>query len=93
LGISAPIGHMDFYPNGGRRQPDTTKWIQNGCDHGRANAFFQESILNSECRFLAVECPSYKYYEHGLCSPKNSTVTEMGFHAQKPYDAPLSGFT
>ncbi|GFQ65445.1 inactive pancreatic lipase-related protein 1 [Trichonephila clavata] len=105
LGISAPIGHMDFYPNGGRRQPGcvfassqdnamgkyinyTTKWIQNGCDHGRANAFFQESILNSECRFLAVECPSYKYYEHGLCSPENSTVTEMGFHAQKPYDAP-----
>nr|XP_042898983.1 pancreatic triacylglycerol lipase [Parasteatoda tepidariorum] len=98
LGTSAPIGHIDFYPNGGRRQPGcfyasesenivgatvnfTTKWLSNSCDHGRANEYFLESINNSNCKFLAVQCSSYKDFEKGLCSPNNSTINEMGFHA------------
>ncbi|GFU09512.1 pancreatic triacylglycerol lipase [Nephila pilipes] len=100
LGISAPIGHIDFYPNGGRRQPGcvfassqdnvmgkainfTTQWIQNGCDHGRASEFFNQTIDNSGCRFLAVHCTSYSDYEEGKCPPENSTVTEMGFHLKR----------
>ncbi|KAF8786061.1 Inactive pancreatic lipase-related protein 1 like protein [Argiope bruennichi] len=101
LGISDPIGHIDFYPNGGRRQLGcvysstgdtavgaainfTTKWIQNGCDHGRANLYFLESIGRTACRFLSVQCSSYGDYERGLCPPENSTVVDMGFHLKRP---------
>ncbi|GBN46378.1 Pancreatic lipase-related protein 2 [Araneus ventricosus] len=105
LGISDPIGHVDFYPNGGRRQLGcvysstgdtavgaainfTTKWIQNGCDHGRANMYFLESINTTVCRFLSVQCSSYGGYEQGLCPPENSTIVDMGFHLKKPEDSP-----
>ncbi|GIY78533.1 pancreatic triacylglycerol lipase [Caerostris darwini] len=97
LGINDPIGHMDFYPNGGHRQLGcfyssskenivgkavnfTTDWVQNGCDHGRANKYFLESIDNRECKFLAVHCSRYTDYESGMCPPDNATVVEMGYH-------------
>ncbi|XP_055943005.1 inactive pancreatic lipase-related protein 1-like isoform X3 [Argiope bruennichi] len=109
LGISDPIGHMDFYPNGGRRQLGcvysskqdnavgaainfTTEWIQNGCDHGRANAYFLESIENNKCRFLAIHCSSYSQYEEGKCPPKNSTVAEMGYHVKRNKEQPPARF-
>lgn len=106
LGIGDPVGHIDFYPNGGRRQPGcvyasdsngavgaivnaTTKWIINGCDHGRANKFFFESINNFKCRFLATWCNSYDDFEKGDCLPQNSTLSEMGLHAKKIPGVPM----
>ncbi|KAG8175498.1 hypothetical protein JTE90_009132 [Oedothorax gibbosus] len=87
LGINEPIGHMDFYPNGGRLQPVTTQYINTACDHGRANDFYLETINNYECKFFAVQCSNYNDFEAGLCPPGNHTVTVMGFH-----NTPLPGF-
>lgn len=70
-----PIGHVDFYPNGGVTQPGckqgdfTTgkvtglsyKQVQKfvGCDHERSYEYFTESISPS-CPFIAVQCHSYE---------------------------------
>lgn len=67
----------------------TTKWLSNGCDHNRVADYFLESIDNTKCRFLAVQCQSYDDFEKGNCLPENSTIAEMGFHSTKIEGIPL----
>jgi pancreatic triacylglycerol lipase len=44
-GIGAPIGHADFFPNGGTSQPGC---LTNTCSHGRAVDFYGK---NSQINF------------------------------------------
>ncbi|XP_006866510.1 PREDICTED: lipase member I [Chrysochloris asiatica] len=71
LGIKESLGHIDFYPNGGKKQPGCPKSLFSGiefikCDHQRAVHFFMAS-LETQCNFVSFPCPSYDHYKTGLC--------------------------
>ncbi|XP_050442365.1 pancreatic triacylglycerol lipase-like isoform X2 [Adelges cooleyi] len=92
FGITIPCGHVDFYPNGGTKQPgciqfnDGIRRQENEflCDHKRAQYLFIESI-NSKCSFVANKCDSYKKFLQGTCDSNNVTdITIMGLKTRKP---------
>ncbi|CAL1272908.1 unnamed protein product [Larinioides sclopetarius] len=77
-------GHIDFYPNGGERQPgcpDPTvkSFIKNGvmkvarnlvvCDHYRVIEYFMATIPNHYgCKPVGVACDSWENFVAGRCS-------------------------
>ncbi|XP_075527156.1 pancreatic triacylglycerol lipase-like [Dermacentor variabilis] len=84
MGMWDPVGHVDFYPNGGEYMPgcDTVNRVWKifthglikgvravvSCNHQRAVKYMLESISNRDCLPLAYECPSFEAYESGQCS-------------------------
>ncbi|KAK9507400.1 hypothetical protein O3M35_007263 [Rhynocoris fuscipes] len=77
-GFFHPLGHVDFYPNGGTA-------IQPGCgldiltlrSHRRAYWLFAESITTPD-GFSAVQCDSWSDYKNQKCEGGNRTF--MGEH-------------
>lgn len=59
LGFDVPIGHANFYPNGGSSQPGCGVDVAGSCAHARAVEFFAESI-NSPTGFWARQCQTYE---------------------------------
>lgn len=72
-GLLEPLGHLDFYANGGMRQPgcEPSNWdsilsdplaIPSDvivCDHTRAVHIYSESLLSSSCKTIGYECSDY----------------------------------
>ncbi|XP_003783963.1 lipase member I isoform X2 [Otolemur garnettii] len=90
LGIKEPLGHIDFYPNGGKKQPGCPKTIFSGlqyikCDHQRAVYLFMAS-LETNCNFISFPCHSYKDYKTSLCvacdSFKENSCPWLGYQAE-----------
>ncbi|KAL0274603.1 UNVERIFIED_CONTAM: hypothetical protein PYX00_002698 [Menopon gallinae] len=94
FGFPNPIGHADFYPNGGvALQPGCrlSQLARRGhpeevvaCSHNRAWMYYAESV-NNEYAFPASFCPSYDAYERGLCNESRADsagpVAYMGYVA------------
>lgn len=94
LGFHAPLGHVDFYPNGGgwmpgciidpystenKDDPDYTP----ACSHFRAIDYFYESV-NSDCKFTSRRrCSNYLYLP-GSCWPCDGDVCQvLGYDADQ----------
>ncbi|XP_026751482.1 pancreatic lipase-related protein 2-like [Galleria mellonella] len=101
FGISEPIGHVDFYPNGGSTQPncksgksqqsDGDDMYRNvvgyvSCNHERSHAYFTESISPS-CPFLGIQCDSYESFLDGNCTSCDNKhyCIPMGYHSYNVY--------
>ncbi|CAG7722069.1 unnamed protein product [Allacma fusca] len=71
LGMKAPVGDVDFYPNGGFIQPGC-EWYNFGqCSHRRAVDYFAKSITLTKYSFTAQQCTSYDEYTQGNCHSTN----------------------
>lgn len=80
FGYNDPVGHLDFYVNGGSSQYGCPPFIWDSiveiitlspgdidaCSHGRAHEYFLESILASEPT-LGFQCSDYEKFEVGEC--------------------------
>nr|XP_056704339.1 phospholipase A1 member A [Euleptes europaea] len=71
FGIRIPVGHIDYYVNGGQDQPGCPRFITSGynsmiCDHMRAVHFYI-SVLEDSCPMIAFPCSSYKAFLAGHC--------------------------
>ncbi|KAJ9592615.1 hypothetical protein L9F63_015716, partial [Diploptera punctata] len=86
LGSWQPMGHVDFYPNGGRMQKGCSNlfvgavsdilWSASDvegrslCNHRRAYKFFTDSV-SPRCHFPSFPCESYDKFLQGECFPCN----------------------
>lgn len=71
LGFREPLGHIDFYANGGTDQPGCPPTIFSGgsyfkCDHQRSVFLYLESV-ERKCASRAYPCASYSDYLDGQC--------------------------
>lgn len=79
LGLSKQVGHVDFYPNNGRRPqpgcPLISTLFFNTCSHSRAIEFYAESVIDNnafigKCR---NDCNDL-FISMGYATPKNALV-------------------
>ncbi|CAG9772850.1 unnamed protein product [Ceutorhynchus assimilis] len=99
LGSSQPMGHVDFYPNGGRMQKGCSHLFVGAvtdiiwssavegrslCNHRRAYKFFIDSV-SPRCHFPAFPCDSYDQFIAGKCFPctEERKCGNMGYYADK----------
>jgi len=83
LSIKAPIGHVDFYPNGGDHQPGCTDacfidcynmtiidLLKGGCSHARSLQYFTETIhgiSGGDNQMVGRLCDSWEELQSGTC--------------------------
>ncbi|GFR11630.1 pancreatic triacylglycerol lipase, partial [Trichonephila clavata] len=82
IGMLEPVGHVDFYPNGGQIQPGCTtsnslkalleKGVVEGvrnviCSHMRAPHFFTGTINSHKCHHIGHRCDSWEAFSQGKC--------------------------
>ncbi|XP_030184222.1 phospholipase A1 member A isoform X6 [Prionailurus viverrinus] len=70
-GIRIPVGHVDYFVNGGQDQPGCPTFIHAGysyliCDHMRA-VYLYISALENSCPLMAFPCANYKAFLAGKC--------------------------
>ncbi|XP_054019552.1 pancreatic lipase-related protein 2 [Dryobates pubescens] len=83
-GILQTCGHLDFYPNGGKKMPGCRQlrvppanrsindlmreYRSIGCGHKRSLRYYAESILNPN-GFVGYRCETYQAFVLGDCFP------------------------
>ncbi|XP_050547261.1 lipase member H-B-like isoform X1 [Daktulosphaira vitifoliae] len=75
IGYSKSIGHVDFYPNGGKspqpgcnqgRRP-TNKLSAIHCSHSRAYLLYADTVYNRKS-IVGIQCNSWENFQNGACN-------------------------
>lgn len=68
FGMAAPVGHVNFYVNGGEYQPGDFNWIPCNilCSHGRSFTLWMSVLLNPSS-FIALKCDSVQQARRNGC--------------------------
>ncbi|KAJ8668971.1 hypothetical protein QAD02_000230 [Eretmocerus hayati] len=78
VGFVRPVGHVDFYPNGGSfRQPGCPILMTQYCSHARSHQFMTESILNT-MGFPALQCDGWREFQSHKCILGANRIVFMG---------------
>ncbi|XP_035445126.2 lipase member I-like isoform X1 [Spodoptera frugiperda] len=77
-GMAAPVGHVNFYVNGGEFQPGDIFWAPCDviCSHIRAFTIWIAALLNPNS-FIAMKCDSVQEARNKDCFDKNPPVTNI----------------
>ncbi|KAJ8713669.1 hypothetical protein PYW07_014039 [Mythimna separata] len=77
-GMAAPVGHVNFYVNGGEFQPGDILWVPCNvlCSHIRAFTIWISALLNPNS-FIAMKCDSVQEARDRECYDKNPAVTNI----------------
>uniref|UniRef100_A0A8C9J038 Triacylglycerol lipase n=1 Tax=Panthera tigris altaica TaxID=74533 RepID=A0A8C9J038_PANTA len=99
FGMSQKVGHLDFYPNGGKQMPGCQKnalstivdinglWEGTrdfvACNHLRSYKYYSSSIASPD-GFLGYPCASYNDFQEGNCFPcPPEGCPQMGHYADR----------
>ncbi|KAM7065442.1 phospholipase A1 member A isoform 2-T2 [Acridotheres tristis] len=71
FGIRIPVGHIDYFVNGGKDQPGCPRFFSAGynfliCDHMRAVHLYI-SALNHPCPIVGFPCANHQDFLNGHC--------------------------
>ncbi|XP_053607008.1 lipase member H-B-like isoform X3 [Plodia interpunctella] len=77
-GSPAPVGHVNFYVNGGEKQPGQIQWTkcEVGCSHFRAY-FLNLAALDNDDQFIGVKCNSVQEARDNQCYRNKPLVTNV----------------
>ncbi|XP_077294963.1 uncharacterized protein LOC143917357 [Arctopsyche grandis] len=64
LGVTIPVGHVDFFPNNGTEMPGCHMM---SCHHAMAVRYYMESVKNRKA-FLSVKCDSWGAFKNKKCT-------------------------
>ncbi len=79
VGFVQPIGHVDFYPNGGAHQPHCAGQISLSCNHGSSVLYMDASLsAATKCEFRAFKCKTWEEYKSGKCADTKGD-SRMGY--------------
>ncbi|XP_074041810.1 uncharacterized protein [Leptinotarsa decemlineata] len=73
-GMFNPIGHADYYPNGGKEQPGCNVILKGQCSHHRAFQYYSESLLTGN--FKSHSCDNYDNFTNKKCN--KNFISMMG---------------
>ncbi|XP_075704562.1 pancreatic lipase-related protein 2-like [Rhinoderma darwinii] len=97
VGMIKPIGHFDFYPNGGGHMtgcPSKLAFLSNrntaleilACNHFRSFHYFTYSISHPR-GFISYPCESYQAFTAGSCFPcLPGGCPSMGYYAESSHN-------
>ncbi|XP_066289250.1 pancreatic lipase-related protein 2-like [Branchiostoma lanceolatum] len=83
----SPVGHVDFYPNGGTDQPGCESFTHNlltFCDHRKSIYYFYGSLDSQNPPLRSYRCESYERFLAGTCmSCRANRCMNMGIEASR----------